>query len=460
MPPAREHWAFPDGFLWGTATSSHQVEGDNKNNNWWAWEHEAGRIQDGDRSGKACDWWGGRWAEDFDRAAEAGQNTHRLSIEWSRIQPTPDTWDTTAVAFYREMLQGAQRRGLKPLVTLHHFTDPLWMAERGGWLNPESPRWFGKFVTKAAEALGDLCDTWVTINEPNVLAYEGFSAGRFPPGGRSIGQALRAMLHLTQAHAAAYHALRQERPEAQIGIAHHIRGMEPLRPGNPLDRVVASVRRRIFNDAIARAAVDGKLRLPGRTLSVPEAAGTQDFLGLNYYTTEVTRFSLKCWSELLGCSGYPPEADLSPTAFAANVPAGFSRALAWAHQFGLPIYVTENGIEDPQDDFRRRYTLEHIHAMWVELARGLPIRGYYHWTLVDNFEWAHGWSLRFGLWSLEPSAQLRGRRPSVEMYQEICRRNAMDRTLVERYAPDVLSRIRTRREPPTRASERRGRHTP
>ena len=130
---AQATFHFPVGFLWGTATAAYQVEGNNTNSNWWAWEKEPGRIVQGHKSGLACDWWGGRWREDFDRAAEGGQNAHRLSIEWSRIQPTPDHWDENALDRYRDMVRGLAERGMTPVVTLHHFSDPLWLAEKGGW---------------------------------------------------------------------------------------------------------------------------------------------------------------------------------------------------------------------------------------------------------------------------------------------------------------------------------------
>ena len=125
MPKASYH--FPQGFLWGTATSSHQVEGGNTNNNWSAWENTPGKIVNGQKAGLACDWWGGRWREDFDRAAEGGQTSHRLSLEWSRIQPSRDRWDEDSLAYYREMITGLNQRGIKPMITLHHFTDPLWL---------------------------------------------------------------------------------------------------------------------------------------------------------------------------------------------------------------------------------------------------------------------------------------------------------------------------------------------
>ena len=164
----RATFTFPQGFLWGCATSSHQVEGNNINNDWWAWEQEQGRILNGDRSGKACDWWAGRWREDFDRAKETWQNAQRISIEWSRVQPEPDRWDEGALDRYRQMLMGLKERGMVPMVTLHHFTNPLWLTEMGGWENDAVVELFGEYTRKTVEALKAHCDFWVTINEPNV----------------------------------------------------------------------------------------------------------------------------------------------------------------------------------------------------------------------------------------------------------------------------------------------------
>ena len=198
---------FPKGFLWGTATASHQVEGNNTNNNWHYWEEE-GQIEPGLSCGLACDWWGGRWKEDFDRASEAGQNTHRLSIEWSRIQPALDRWDEEALDYYRQMLRGLVERGLTPMVTLHHFTDPLWLTFLGGWEYEPVVSLFEAYVRKVVEALGDYVNFWCTINEPNVYAVMGYIFGVFPPGKKDLGATFDVMTKLVRGHAAAYHAIK------------------------------------------------------------------------------------------------------------------------------------------------------------------------------------------------------------------------------------------------------------
>jgi len=218
MPTASFH--FPKGFLWGTATSSHQVEGDNTNNNWAKWEQEGHTAH---KSGLASDWWGGRWKDDFDHAAEAGQNAHRLSVEWSRIQPTPDRWDGESLERYRSMLRGLRDRNITPMVTLHHFTDPLWLGELGGWETIAVVPLFEKFTRKVVEALKEYCSLWCTINEPNVYTLEGYVRGNFPPGKSDLRLALVVQSNMVRAHAAAYHLIHKLQPEARVGYALHFR---------------------------------------------------------------------------------------------------------------------------------------------------------------------------------------------------------------------------------------------
>lgn len=433
--------AFPPGFLWGTATSSHQVEGDNTNNDWWAWEQQPGRIVNGDRSGKACDWWGGRWREDFDRAAQTGQNAHRLSIEWGRIEPSPAVWDDDALDAYRQMLRGALDRGLMPMVTLHHFTNPIWLAESGGWLNPDIVGRFERYTRRVVTALHDLVGLWVTINEPNVYAYAAYLAGGFPPGVKDLGQTIRVMKNMVMAHAAAYHAIHEIQPESQVGVAHHFRGMRPARPGNPLDRLVAHERWRIFSANFPQAVQDGRFRFLGRTERMPQAAHTQDFFGVNYYTVESVAFDLRLPGELFGRSSFPAGSDLSQTGYIANVPDGLGETLAWARRFGLPIYVTENGVEDGLDSLRPRYLAAHILQVWHAVNIANRVKGYFHWSLTDNFEWERGWTQRFGLWGLDVHTQKRLRRPSVDFYGEICKANALTADMVAAYAPEAHGQL-------------------
>jgi len=437
---AEAMFTFPKGFLWGSATSSHQVEGNNKNNNWWAWEQEPGRILGGQESGLACDWWGGRWREDFDRAVEDGQNAHRLSIEWSRIQPAPDRWDETALDYYREIIRGLLERDMTPMVTLHHFTDPLWVYEQSGWEQDISNQ-FAAYVEKVVEALKEYVSLWVTINEPNVYTILGYMLGEFPPGKTQPLQIFRVYENLLRGHAAAYQVIHRIQPTAQVGIAYNYRGMAPLHPWNPLDRWAANFASWNFNEIVPTAVSTGRLYMPFWRKTIRGLKDTQDFMGVNYYTQEFAWFSPGKPSDLFIQRDFAPNAEVSPTGFIANIPEGFYAALKWATKFGLPIYITENGVEDNTDMLRPRYLAEHIHQVWRGINFNWPIKGYFHWSLVDNFEWDRGWTQRFGLWELDVDTQARRKRQSAELFASICKANGLSSDMVAEFAPAVLGKL-------------------
>ncbi len=439
MPDAT--FNFPRGFLWGTATAAHQVEGNNKNNNWYAFEQEEGRIAEGHKSGLACDWWGGRWREDFDRAAETGQNALRLSIEWSRIQPKPDMWDEDALDHYRQMMQGLLDRGLFPLVTLHHFTDPLWVTEMGGWENAEIVPLFEAYTEKVVGALKGYVSTWCTINEPNVVAVMGSLLGEFPPGKNDLGTTFAAMENMARAHAASYHKIKELQPESRVGMAINYRGFLPGRPGFPPDRMLANMLHKLYNNFFADASAEGVLRFIGKQVKLPQAKGTMDYMGVNYYTCDEVRFDLRAKDVLFTRRGLAPGFEASPNGMLTNQPEGFFGALKWALGYNLPIIVTENGTEDDQDDFRRRYLIEHIHQMWRAVNFNYPIKGYFQWSLVDNFEWAEGWTKRFGLWELDIETQARRKRRSADMYAAICQQNALSSAIVREFAPELVEKL-------------------
>jgi len=432
---------FPQGFLWGAATASHQVEGNNTNNNWWAWEQEPGRIVSGHKSGLACDWWGGRWREDFDRAMETGQNAHRLSVEWSRIQPTPDRWDESALDRYREMLRGLRERGMTAMVTLHHFSDPLWLVEQGGWLNDSIPAIFEKFVRKVVEALKEYTSLWVTINEPNVYAASSFVLGAFPPAKNDVGAALHVMDNMIRAHAVSYRAIHSIQPQARVGIALNFRPFIPHKAWSPLDRLVSGVQDDLFNRYFPGALSEGVASSILGRKRFPEAKGTQDYVGINYYTQDLVSFNLFRPGDIFSTKFYKKDADLSTTGSIANEPEGFYYTLQWANRFNLPILVTENGVEDADDRMRPRYILQHIHQMWRGVNFNWPIKGYFHWTLVDNFEWERGWTQRFGLWELDVDTQARHKRPSADLYAEICKENGITSEMVAKYAPEIMDKL-------------------
>lgn len=438
MPQGTYH--FPKGFLWGTATASHQVEGGNTNNNWHAWEQAGHTVH---KSGLAADWWGGRWREDFDRAAETGQNAHRLSLEWSRIQPAPDTWDEEAIDKYRLMLRGLRERNMTALVTLHHFTDPLWLSERGGWETADVVPLFEKYVRKVADALKEYTNLWCTINEPNIYALSGYVAGAFPPGKKDLKLSMRVLGNMVKAHAVAYRAIHELQPEARVGYALHYRPMVPRLSWSPLDRLMRNIRYSGINMGFPSAISTGVMRSPVGNQSIPEAKGTQDYLGLNYYSVDTVWFDLTRPGELFSNSGYPKGADMSDMDFLANIPEGIFDSIKWITRTypDLPILITENGVEDYDDHMRPRYLAQHIHQVWRAVNFNWRVKGYFHWSLVDNFEWERGWTQRFGLWGLDLDTQKRIRRPSVDLYAEICKENGLSSGMVQKYCPEVFEKI-------------------
>lgn len=443
MSGVKAFLGFPAGFLWGTATASHQVEGQNVNSDWWAWEQQ-GKIEGGDSAAVACDWWGGkRFYEDFDRAAEGGQNAHRLSVEWARIEPTPDVWDEDAVAYYREVLTALHERGITPMVTICHYCHPQWFLERGGWEQDDSPAIFERYARKVVRELGDLCKLWVTINEPNGYVYNAYLGASFPPGVSDFNRAMKVAVNLYRAHVAAYHAIHAVQAEAQVGWALYLRVFDPANENSPLDRQAATLLRGFFNDPWPKATVDGKFRTPLKTVAVSHGAKTADFLGLNYYTRDRVTFDITRPGELFGKRTYDPADEQSYTGFIAGYAEGLLRTVKWAHGFGLnlPIYISENGTEDPEDSLRRRFLVRHIRRLWDSVNYNYPVKGYFHWSLVDNFEWERGWSQRFGLYALDVETQVRTARSSAHLYAAICKANGMSSAMVAQYVPEVLDEL-------------------
>ncbi len=438
MPTAT--YTFPAGFLWGTATAAFQVEGHYAPSNWSAWVEEPGHIIQGMKPGLACDWWGGRWKEDFDRAAETGQNAHRLSVDWARIQPAPDRWDEDALDYYRQILRGASERGLLPMVTLHHFSDPLWLGEIGGWTNPQAAQFFNTFVRKTVEALKEYVSLWVTFNEPNIYYFNGYFTGDFPPGHKNdLASVFAILCNMLEAHAAAYRSIHEIQKTARVGMAHHHHPLRAARNWMPLDKVLAWGAQTIMN-AFPLALGNGKVNFIWKRASLPQVVGTQDFFGINYYTVEELKFVLS-GAKGFNQRSFPVGTEASKTGFLGNVPGGMFESLRWAKRFNLPILITENGIEDPDDNLRPRYLVQHLHQVWRAITSGCPVKGYFHWSLVDNFEWERGWTQRFGLWGLDPATQARLRRPSVDIYAEICRTNGISSEMVRKYLPGLFESL-------------------
>ncbi len=418
---------FPENFLWGTATAAHQVEGGNHGNDWWAWEQVPGHIKNNDRSDPACDQYE-RFRTDFELLRSLHQNAHRLSLEWSRIEPAPGQFSATALAHYRDVLQALRDRGLEPMVTLHHFTNPSWIVAAGGWEAAGTAEHFARFAERVTDELGGLARIWITINEPTVVAYQGYVRGEWPPGKRDLGAALRVVATLIRGHWLAYERIKHRHPELQVGLAHHLRIFDPFRWFAPQDRAVAAAFTRVFNETMLRSLREGRLVFPLRHSNARGPRHSQDFIGLNYYTRELVRFNHRYRAELFGQRMQvepTPRSDLAWELY----PEGLYRTLMGLRREQLPIYVTENGIADRDDALRPEYVLTHVKAMLRAIQAGAPVRGYMHWTCFDNFEWAEGYSAKFGLIACDPVTQERRVRPSGRLYAEICRRNEVPATV-------------------------------
>ena len=425
--------SFPASFRFGTATAATQIEGGCTTSDWYAFAREHGRVKNGDRPDVACDAWR-RWREDLAIQQSLGLGAYRMSIEWARIEPRAGEIDRAALDEYRRMLGAIRDARIEPMVTLHHFTLPQWLAERGGVLADDFHTRLARFARVAVGALGDVCRFWVTINEPNVLAAQAYLLAHWPPAEQNPARAARAHHRLLAAHVAAYRALKDARADdVQVGVAHHLRIAQPARPDSGADQVMARVFARVFNDSFAIATCTGRMYGPLDALvtgpdgfRVAEARGTQDFFGINYYSRDVVRFSPAHAAELFAERGVPAGAEVSDLGWEVY-PEGLGVLLrAWAQRSGVPIYVTENGIADATDAKRGPFLVRHLAEIARAIADGVDVRGYFHWSLLDNFEWADGYGPRFGLVEVDYATQQRWIRPSGHLYAKIARERTLD----------------------------------
>ena len=388
----------PRGFLLGTATASHQVEGGNVND-WTDWEASTfpdGRphIHDRSVSGDAVDSYR-QFAADLALMKRLGANAYRLSIEWSRLEPDEDVWREDVAATYASWMAQLRACGIEPMVTLHHFTLPRWVAARGGWMSDATLGAFEAFAGRVATALGSQVDLWCTVNEPNVQAVQGYIKGIWPPGKTDQKLAVEVLARLIEAHARAARALREkdqadadgDGKATRIGIAHHVRVFQPA-SRSPLDGLVAGFSDHFFNESILEAVQTGRIRLslPGVVdidRQVPDLKGSFDYLGLNYYSRDYVRADLK--DPALSQQFTPPERPKNDLGWDIY-PEGLYLFLKRYAALGLPIYVTENGMADKAGDRRPLFLRQHLRALERAAREGVDVRGYFHWSLLDNFE--------------------------------------------------------------------------
>jgi beta-glucosidase len=422
----------PDAFLLGCATAAHQVEG-GLDNDWSRMEREhPERIKDGSVSGLACDHHA-RYRADLEMLAGMGHNAHRFSIEWSRVEPREGVFDPVELRHYRDVVHTCRALRLEPLVTLHHFTLPTWLADRGGVLDPDAPRLFARFAAVCAETFGAEVRWWITINEPSVLAVFGYLYGEWPPlrrGTRGFLAALAGLARMHAAgHAAVHHVAAAHGWTAHVSFAHHERPMRALNPRSALDRAATVIPSWLFNRWFLRACVSGRMLPPvGAGQAVAGLRGSLDYVGVNFYCEERVRFNARNPGGLFADNVTAPDLPLSSFGWSIE-PDALRRALArlWA-EFHLPILITENGVADERDELRPRFIVDHLAAVCDALAGGVDVRGYLHWSSMDNFEWAEGYSRRFGLIAVDRQTMERVPKPSAAVFAEICRTHRVPST--------------------------------
>ncbi len=421
-----EKWTFPEGFFWGAATASHQVEGNN-HNDWTEWEkinshrllteaekywnkwHEErfGILKiDNFISGMACDHYN-RFEEDFDLAESLGHNAHRFSIEWSRIEPTEGVFNEDEIEHYRKMLWALRERGIEPFVTLWHFTNPLWIRDITGWENKKTVEYFLRYAEKIADTLGTDIKFWIPINEPSVYSAYSYLYGAWPPQVKSVLRCNRVLKNLAKANKKVYKLLHKKfGDKVVVGSSHNL-------------HYHAAYRRWWFLDKLAARIVNYLRDI--RILKM--MAGYVDFIGLNYYYRDTVKFVL--WGGKYGIVDIKnPNLDVSDMGWDI-CPEGIYNVLLSLKKYKKPIYITENGIADAKDEKRAKFIKEHLYWTNLAIKKGVDVRGYFYWSLLDNFVWDKGFWPRFGLVEIDYNTMERKVRDSAYEYAQICKDNAL-----------------------------------
>ncbi len=450
-----ESVSFPAPFMWGSASAGFQVEKNLPSTDWGVWVKTPTKIKNGDNPDV-----GGADAlahidEDVALLVASGQNAYRFSIEWARIYPTraafdADQPDLAAIASYDKLLAALHAAKLTPLVTLQHFalpsylSDPTKPTEPQGWERPESIDMFGTWCKRAASRWGGAVDWWATINEPLVNPIAGYIQGSFPPGLLlNAERALAVGKNEARAHGKCFDAIKVgdtidadgDGKASMVGIVHNTPAIEPEDPTYPDDVAAAARVRYVNNQWILNAVVrgdwdddfDGKLDGPNDRKADPALVGRSDYLGINYYSAVwagVNGIKIPIIGASIRQDHLP--SDRPKTDFFWDIyPKGLRIVLDEAKVYGLPIVITENGIADSNDTNRARFVLEHLYELGRAKAEGLDIRGYFYWSLLDNFEWASGFCPRFGLHSVDRATAVRKARPSAQVYARVARSGAV-----------------------------------
>lgn len=410
---------FPDGFLWGATLSAHQTEGGNYQSDWWRWEQRPGRVADGSTSLRAADHYN-RYEQDFDLARKLGLNALLLSVAWSRIQPVADAFDDDALDHYAAVFDTLLARGIEPVCVLHDVSRPQWFADAGGWRNGEAPVHFMHYVNRLGEVLGRRCRWWLPLWEPEHCLYMRHVDGSWPGGGTGMR---RARQHMARAHVLAYEEIHGLRPDAMVGVSVRAGIARPLDENSPWDvraaQRVAHRRRHCFLETIAREG-------GGR----PAA----DFIGVSYYGRQIIRFTpvrLKHqFAAFVDGHGVP-----APPWRTQADPAGLRAVLDDMARHELPMVITANGVATDQDGERCAYLLEHLSVLEACIGAGRDVRGYFHRSFLDGFEFERGYRDRYGLVHVDWETLARTPNGSAFLFQDVARNNALRIGALARFCP-------------------------
>ena len=386
-----ERLTFPDNFLWGTATAAHQIEGNNTNSDWWRHEQTSGRVAE--PSGDATDSWH-LYEVDLDIVQQLGLNSYRFSIEGARIEPAEGQFSTATLMHYRRVLTACHARGLVPVVTLHHFTLPQWVADAGGFESPQIAYWLGRYATTVGAALGDLIGVGCTINEPNIVSVMGYRHGIFPPMVSDSARYVAVHEAMRDSHRAMVDGLKSGPGEYPVGLT-------------------LSMSEYVALDGAADKMHKIRLEMEDKYL---DAVRGDDFLGVQCYSKSV----IAPKGEVFHHDG--DVTDMGYPFWPQCVEHTVRRAAATAQ---IPIIVTENGIAATDDTRRIAYLDEALRGLHRCISDGLDVRGYYQWSLLDNFEWSLGYAMQFGIVEVDRSTFVRTPKPSALWYGEIAKNNAL-----------------------------------
>lgn len=414
---------FPADFLWGAATAAHQVEGDNSRSDWWEWEHRAGsRVPE--PSGRACEHYS-RYPDDVRTLKELGLNTYRYSVEWARIETSDGDFDETQLAHYRAMTEAVRAAGVTPMVTLHHFTLPKWIADRGGWTVPDTSDRFARYCQRVVDCLGDSVEWWCTLNEPGNVAVGGYlGAFGWPPGTRDMRSYDAAVAGLRRAHRLALEVVKSSLPAARVGATHGMQEWTANTAGAAPMREV----RRMFEDVFLQDSSDDDFigvqtytRVP---VGLPAALAPATWLLSNVKPIRDRVMPMVLRQNAKATMKAQPDAGMRRTQmgyeFRPEAIGATLRRAASLHP-GKDLIVTEHGIATQIDDERVEFIERGLRSVAEVMAEGLPVRGYLHWSLLDNFEWAYGYGPTFGLIEVDRTTMARRVRPSAHRLGAIAR---------------------------------------